>query len=425
MTYENLKDKDTDLSKILNSNKQKINNASLSGNIIASADFEIRESLVEMVNLASLNANWKGYVGCCFDGQYVYLCPFYGSVWNGYFVRYDVSLPFDVVGSYETFNLASINAAYTGWKGATFDGRYVYMVQTYDGTAGRLLRYDTQASFTSSGSYSIIDLKLINTNYTAFQSMAFDGRYIYTLGYLTAGTRKGVKVRYDTTLAFSSGNIEIFDTTTVDSSYKGHSDLINGGKYIYYVPYNNDSAPFGLVCRHKIGGTFDASSFEYYDLSTINADWVGFYGGCYDGRYIYYSTYTDSLGGYSGLIIRYDTTKPFNEPGSYEELDRTDFNSNHKTSFGLNFDGRFIYTLPSLTDGGVYHQNISKIDTTKAFDSNMMKGFDASSIDSNYKGFYGGCYDGKYIYFIPYYSGSFHGYFMRIRTSITNRLGVN
>ena len=425
MTYENIKYNDTELNKILDNNKQKINSGSLSGNVLSGTDITLRESVFEMIDLTTLNANWAGYVNCCFDGQYLYMAPYHNTTaWNGYFVRYDVSLPFDVVGSYETFNLATIDSKYVGWKGATFDGRYIYMVQSYDGTAdgGRFLRYDTQASFTSAGSYTVIDLSTIDSNCKGLQGLCFDGRYIYTLAYYTSGGRKGVKVRYDTTLAFSTGNVEIFDTTTINASYKGYADLINAGDYIYYVPFYNDSSVFGVVFRHKIGDTFNASGFEYFNLSSINANWTGFYAACYDGRYVYFSTNLSSASVYSGYIIRYDTTKPFNDPGSYVELDRTDFGAHHKTSSGLIFDGRYIYTVPQHTDGGVYHGNISKIDTTKAFDSSVMQGFDVNTIDSNYEGYFGGCYDGKYIYFIPYHNGSYHGHFMRIRTSILKRI---
>ena len=80
-----------------------------------------------------------GFAGGAFDGRYVYLVPEANTgttmatgaqyVGNGLVVRYDTTQPFGNATSWSTFDLkANFATTVSGFFGAVFDGRYLYLV---------------------------------------------------------------------------------------------------------------------------------------------------------------------------------------------------------------------------------------------------------------------------------------------------------
>jgi hypothetical protein len=141
----------------------------------------------------TVNSGPQGFAGGAFDGRYVYLVPNGQGSYNGLVTRYDTTSSFALPGSFQTFDLSTVNLAAKGFVGAAFDGRYVYFVPSNDGTPdGRLVRYDTLGGFASAGSYSTFDTTTLNANAKGFAGAVFDGRYVY----LVPGG-SGLAVRFD------------------------------------------------------------------------------------------------------------------------------------------------------------------------------------------------------------------------------------
>src|SRR5580700_10957647 len=70
----------------------------------------------------------------------------------------------------------------------------------------------------------------------------------------------------------------------------------------------------GLVGRYDTTVPFDAgSSWSAFDVTSLSATASGFFGGAYDGRYVYVVPAERTLTASSpqGNVVRYDTQAPF------------------------------------------------------------------------------------------------------------------
>ena len=144
-----------------------------------------------------------------------------GSV-SGLVTRYDTTASFTTAGSYSVFKTSTVLANSIGFGGAAFNGRYIYFITYSNGGAatGIVTRYDTTASFTTAGSYATFDTTTVNANSKEFYGAVFDGRYVYFSPFNT-GSSSGQITRYDTTLSFTSaGSYAVYDTTAVNANSK-------------------------------------------------------------------------------------------------------------------------------------------------------------------------------------------------------------
>ena len=119
--------------------------------------------------------------------------------------------------------------------------------------------------------------------------------------------------------------------------------------------------------RYDTQGTFNsAASWQAYNAGAngVGNDLVGFYGGAFDGRYIYFVSNRNSAGGYQGESMRYDTQSAFNSSASWQAFDPgangvgTDPDGFH----GAAFDGRYLYFVP-FYDGSAYFGEILRFDS--------------------------------------------------------------
>src|SRR5262249_46503913 len=148
-----------------------------------------------------------GYTGGVFDGRYIYFVPYYnGTAFSAAVLRYDTQSVFSNSDSRQAFDASTTRGLTTvGKNDAGFEGDYVYFVPNYSGVSfhGRVLRYDTQSAFSNSTSWQAFDAGntsgLTTTGYTGG---VFDGRYIYFVPN-NNGTANGAVLRYDTQSAFS------------------------------------------------------------------------------------------------------------------------------------------------------------------------------------------------------------------------------
>ena len=87
------------------------------------------------------------------------------------------------------------------------------------------------------------------------------------------------------------------------------------GRYVYFVPsgtYQQFTAiSHSEVLRYDTTSNFEsAESWSTFDAGAngVGNDPVGYAGGIFDGRYIYFVPFKDSNGQYHGEVLRYDTT---------------------------------------------------------------------------------------------------------------------
>jgi hypothetical protein len=294
-------------------------------------------------------AHAQGFVGAIFDGKYVYFVPWLDQLAaSPSFVRYDTTQPYDQVASWTLFDLGGVSAAARGFLGGVFDGRYVYLVPDANdnGSDGVVLRYDTQASFTTATSYATFDMATVNANARGYFTGIFDGRYVYFAPYVTGNGRNSLVARYDTRAAFTqSTSWSVFDATTVNAGAKGFSGSAFDGRYVYFIPGNNDVAD-GLLVRFDSQGTFGApASWTTYDLSNVNANAKGFVGAAFDGRYLFLPPY-NAGNGLSDTMLRFDTTTPLGDAGAFMTFPLTTYDTRAKGMGGGGFDGRYVYFTP-------------------------------------------------------------------------------
>lgn len=134
---------------------------------------------------------------------------------------------------------------------------------------------------------------------------------------------------------------------------------------------------------------------------SVNLSWSGFSEPFFDGRYVY-----NIINNYS---YRYDTTKNFSDISNWELIDTNTICSGCNGFSGVGgFDGRYIY-YPPYWGGSVYKSVVIRYDTTKNFtDTASYETFDMINIsgNNNLKGFKDKpIYIDGFVYFILYYNG--------------------
>lgn len=348
---------------------------------------------------ASLVAGAGGFVGAVFDGHYLYLVPSYNGTLNGLVMRLDTQGSFTDLASWSTFDTTTIAPTLRGFNGGVFDGRYVYFVphENLAGFDGVITRYDTQRPFASPAAWELFDTRTIDPGAGGFYGARFDGRYIYLLPYVGS-----VLARYDTqgTFTTSSGWTK-YDLTAVTASVPAFVGGTFDGRYLYLVPFV-EASPSGKVLRYDTQASLTAAaSWTTFDTTTKTANAKGFCGGAFDGRYLYLVPYLSAGGTPGGIVTRYDTQAAFTAGASWSTFDATSLASNAKGFFGATFDGRYVYLAPDVYGTAVRYDTTAPFTTAAAWSV-----FESTSVDPKAQGFYGAAFDGGAVYFIPHTGGT-------------------
>jgi hypothetical protein len=199
------------------------------------------------------------YEGAVFDGRYVYFVPnevvHAMPTSSGLVLRYDTAVSFSAATAWSTFNVATLNGeGLARFTGAAFDGHFIYLVPS----AGSIVaRFDTTLTFTSAAAWSTFDTTSVNPNALGFAGGAFDGRYVYFVpGFGAAagdagGATRSVVVRYDTEAAFTTASSwSAFDTTPLtDAGPITFVGAVFDGRNLYLVPFSNGNGYSGTVAR--------------------------------------------------------------------------------------------------------------------------------------------------------------------------------
>ena len=364
-------------------------------------------TIVTFNTTANVNSNSHGFNGSVFDGRFIYLTPFNNTADFGQITRYDtLAGSFSGSASYSVFDTASnVNSNSRGFSGGIYDGRYVYFVPSGTSSSyGQITRYDTTASFTVSTSYAIFDTaSQVNSSGGRFIGAVFDGLNVY---FVPGTSGIGIVVRYNTALPFSASTsyAQFQIPKNLNSSSIGFSGGTFDGRYVYFSPNRQVTlGDGGIIIRYDSSLSFTVStSYSVFDTAAnVNSNSRGFYGAVFDGRYVYFVP--NGTNSSQGQVTRYDTTGSFTTSTSYAVFDTAaNVNSNSTVFFGGSYDGRYLYLAPSNLGGS---GQITRYDTTASFTTSISyfvfnTGLAATS--SNSRGFVGSLFDGRYVYFIPY-----------------------
>lgn len=179
----------------------------------------------------------------------------------------------------------------------------------------------------------------------------------------------------------------------------GYFGAVFDGQYVYFMPQHNLTERHGKVLRYNTHQNFfEASSWQAYDASkTSGLNTKGYYGGVFDGRYIYFSPRLDQQNFHS-RVLRYDTEASFDDPKNWIAKD-LGLDVSYQ---GAGFDGRYVYFAPGIVKSG-FSGLVLRLDTQLDFkDQKAWATYDASLTQQNACINYDGVlYDGQYIYFIP------------------------
>ena len=360
-----------------------------------------------------------GFQDVSFDGQFLYFSPL-NSDWgfSHEILRYDTTQEFNSVESWSTFNPVH-DAPYSpiGYSNGIYEKNYVYFAQINNGRAigGETLRYDTTQEFNSVESWSTFDAGNfgIGVDPDGYSGIVSDGQFLYFAPMNNGKIYHGEVLRYDTTQEFDSvESWSTFDASKngVGDNPKGFSGGVFDGQFVYFVPLaNEENGPHGEVLRYDTTQEFDSvKSWSAFDVSKngIGYDATGYWGGVFDGQFVYFAPFSNTESETHGEVLRYDTTQEFDSVESWSTFDASKNGvGNNPKGFGDGvFDGQFLYFVPLANEENGPHGEVLRYDTTQEFDSvESWSAFDASKNGIGYDatGYWGGTFDGRFVYFSP------------------------
>lgn len=356
-----------------------------------------------------------GFLGAVFDGRYIYFVPQHNAECrHGRVLRYDTHSPFSDARSWEGYDAEKTSGLKTcGYYGAAFDGNYIYFTPRYDGKIyhTRVLRYDTRQPFKTEASWTAFDVGLNNS----YQGCALDGRYVYfapgqNQDHSKAGGWPAPVLRYDTTKSFDQrASYETFELTTLAGlEPKAVTNRVEldgvtfDGRYMYFAPVIGKQ-----VVRYDTTQSFtEKGSWKYFRPEGLDMC----VGPVFDGRFVYFGPYQVHD------VVRYDITGDFENQSSWSKVNlKTLLGAPYVGYDGGFYDGRFVYFTPFVDhDPGTDNQKIkihgivSRYDTLQVFtDKAAWRLADVDEISGlKTVGFNAGATDGRYLYFAPWHDGS-------------------
>lgn len=342
----------------------------------------------------TIHADAKGFSSATFDGQYLYLTQYYSPTRE--FLRFNTYLDPGSPDAWEVVSLEAIavpgGSLLKGYFAGTFDGRHVYFAPwNHSGFHTRALRFDTTLDFDNPAAWESADL--VARGFTGSEGspfQVFDGRYVY---YSPRGS--GEIVRFDTTHSGGFADDTAWETFNAIIALAANEMawLIVAKGYIY-------GHKGGVIYRYNTSTSASFSSGVGWE--THSPPGSSYDGAVFDGRYL------DIFSDASQSIVRYDTQTPFKSEGSWTEHAIMSELSLPTTHFDATYlAGTDWYLLPYSVggSGGGDEGVILRKDTTSPFDSvGSWDQVHTSALGGTLDvgGFSGAAYDGRYIYGIPW-----------------------
>ncbi len=183
----------------------------------------------------------------------------------------------------------------------------------------------------------------------------------------------------------------VFDLATVTSA-TGYSGGTFDGKYVYFAP-GASTTPNGLVVRYDTTQPLVASAWDTFDLTHWAPNLRGYEGAVHDANaHVYFIPHDDGL--FHGRIARYTSTLAFGDTGSWDSVDLATTVGPSSVGFGAGaFDGRFVYFTPFGSGTAVRYDTSTELSVGASYT--------AFHLSDSYR-WRGAAFDGRYVYFIPH-----------------------
>jgi hypothetical protein len=178
-------------------------------------------------------------------------------------------------------------------------------------------------------------------------------------------------------------------------------------RYVYFTP----EAPDGEFLRYDTEATFCGNtSWLAFDPGEngVGADPDGYWGGVFDGRYVYFAPHHNGTD-YHGEVLRYDTTAPFDGASAWSVFDvQNSAPPGAKGGYsGAVFDGLYVYFVPFYESNDEPHGEVLRYDTREPFATasswdTFDYGENCAGECTDPDGYAGAVVAGQYVYFAPY-----------------------
>lgn len=338
-----------------------------------------------------------------------------------------------------------------GYLAGPFDGRFLYFVRTNDAdgvdaglTGSRILRYDTQSTaFDDPAAWVAFDPEVSLGTTGPHVAATMEGKYLVVGAYADT-----IFLRYDTTrppndFGFSS-SWETFDAKALNEGalmYQGAIPLADGGTLFTngerYLPllHRGEALDAGWELTELDGGTFPcavtsagactqkaafltpsgsdkiaclarydtakslAAGLESFDLTALDDEHAFISGGVATSQHLYLTQYNTHDAAAPIRVFR----KPLDGPldAGWEGHPTNGKNPLTRGFLGGAYDGRWIYfaPYPAPTTTVIF----ARYDTTLGFDdTNAWEITAGAALGIPANRYWGAAFDGQYVYYAPY-----------------------
>lgn len=197
----------------------------------------------EIFNSELISKLSRGFHSAVVGKNFIYFVPFLREQrdYHGLLLAYRRNEPFTELASWETVDLKKFNSRGVGFIGGCYDGQYLYLAPYFDGAQryGQIARYDTNQPLADNKSWQFFDTTQINSASCGFFGALIHQSFIYFIPHCKApNIYHGQITRYDKSQAFNNFNAwSICDTSNYHPLSKGYIGGTIIGDYLYMAPY--------------------------------------------------------------------------------------------------------------------------------------------------------------------------------------------
>jgi len=330
---------------------------------------------VEFCDLNDWLEDAAGFVGIVGDGRYVYFVPYFNKTHHGLLVRYDTTGDFSDRASWESVDLQTlVHPEAKGYVSGSYDGRYLYLApyqSSWTHHHGNILRFDTLAQLDNAASWSLFDAASLNPEARGYHSSVSTPEFTWFVPYVLENRGyHGHLVRLDVSNSAGFTSTESWthvDLTTIHPDAKGYVGGCHDGRFLYLAPYYNGIERHGLVLQHDTNSDINSpSSWKSFDLTTIHKDLRGFFGAVHHKNHVFFLPHCKEEGIYHGTLVRYDRRFAFDDRAAWSFLDTTDYHSMSKGYMGCCITGDTMTLSPYETTTYGHSGVVCSIDLEQA-----------------------------------------------------------
>ncbi|MDC3279605.1 hypothetical protein OAV24_01870 [Gammaproteobacteria bacterium] len=276
------------------------------------ADFNSNASW-SFVDTTEWHSDSKGFVAGAFDGRYVYLSPYRTDPdsHSGLITRYDSLQPFFDRDAWEFFDLGKRDPLLRGYHGSiVHQGSVLFVPYAREGRGfhGNLARFLRTDKFTDPGSWDSFDLSSLNPRAKGFVGGVSVGSSIVLAPYFDGDDRSGLITigTGDESHKLADWDWKFVDSTIFNPLSRGFFGAVANHQDVYFVPHCLDGVEYhGLLAKMQMLGDVSCpSAWSFTDIRKIDSGASGFMGGVLVEGWIYLAPFENGPGKPHGKMAR-------------------------------------------------------------------------------------------------------------------------